>query len=337
MPPRVTKDDVKAEIKKLIGDANFASLVRDEGAYLEDFAALGELMADEARCRKHLATLNGRITKKLLADEVVRSQLFKPSLSDRIAGRKEDMKALESLNLKGNKYGEVKHFGLLSGFFSGWEATWGFNSVQGSLPAKAPTLTRFVDPKSFKTYLFSPGFHWKDPGVGENHGEFTHRIQWYIALQEQIETPFLRKTPLQVFQFFADDRCSGKEGLDAKTIWDKVFDRGRGDFRSPETLHAWLKDPQQASDTQFSVLAQLVAGRALKRAREYKTFKDPKTGPDLDFYGRKLEKTKAPLLAAEGPIDRKTGQKFETIVWKDTSSSYHKVKWTDDEIRPDLA
>lgn len=174
----------------------------------------------------------------------------------------------------------VKHRGLLSGFLKMWETKHGFNAAQelqtlGKPPVPAntvPTLTMVVNSTTFRTHLFALGYHWKDPGVGVQHGEFTHRIQWYIAIQANNNNRLLlHRRPIEIFKMCADNLCLGVGKEANKTVWDAIFDRlgdTTTDFRSPERMHTWFNDTNQQNDKNVGILAQLIRGRTLKRVNK---------------------------------------------------------------------
>jgi hypothetical protein len=307
--PLLDTDQIKAEIKLIVGQDKLDQLQANHAGYLEDFCGLGVLMTDAETCYKALTVLNSLLVNRLSKTTI----------------------PLKKSKLEKTEEGEVKHFGLLSNFFKAWEATWGFNAAQNlpmvpqnpKVPAHTvPTLTGFVSIDKFRTHLFAPGYHWKDPGVGVNHGEFTHRIQWYIATQVNVWNPFLRKTPLEIFKMFANDLCRGVgENVD-KTVWDVVFDRllAKTDFRTPEVLHAWFKQPGQQKDKNVGVLAQLIAGRSLKREHQ-------------NFNLNKLNQKQA-----DEQIDIKAKDAQSDIVWY-TTRDFHpkslenpKVLWEKSDL-----
>jgi hypothetical protein len=87
-----------------------------------------------------------------------------------------------------------KFHGVLQKVLLRKENQHGFNGMDGTtLPpelvgtaerGKTPTLTGFYHPESFLKHLIAQGYHFKDPGAGIAHGEFTHRIQWWIVISE---------------------------------------------------------------------------------------------------------------------------------------------------------
>lgn len=297
--PLVDANQIKDEIKLVLGQNKFTQLETNHADYLDDFCALGVLMTDAERCYEALTVLNSLLLKRL-------SKTILPVKKPFFGG---------SPQLPKTDDGEVKHHGLLSGFFKTWEASWGFNAAQNlqmlplapQVPGNTvPTLTGFVTIDKFRSHLFAPGYHWKDPGVGVNHGEFTHRIQWYIAIQVHVWKPFFKKTPLEVFKMFGNDACKGIPPNADKTVWDVVFDRltAKTDFRTPEFMHAWFKEPAQQKDTHVGVLSQLIAGRAVKRENQ-------------NFTGQKLINKQA-----DGQIDIKANDAQSDIVWY-TTKDFH--------------
>lgn len=94
--------------------------------------------------------------------------------------------------------------------------------------------------------LLAAGRIWKDPGIDPDHGEHTHRMQWYIVTSQK-----LVKEPRAFLAALAEHR--GDRPL--SSLWDCLFDRvtetplegsqvfcanGPDDFRCPEHLHLHL-------------------------------------------------------------------------------------------------
>jgi hypothetical protein len=188
---------------------------------------------------------------------------------------------------EGKVFAIHKHHKVMTSFFAQYEAKAGFNtgmlpdSLQtGELPAQLPnspaTLTAFVNPTQFRKYLFQYGYHWKDAGVGWNHGEFTHRIHWYIVLEHLKKNPnWLEHKPIDLFRACALPQWRHTKDPN-QGVWDDIFDdlSSKDTFRSPETLHGYLKlaaDPAHPDHEAIWFLAQLVLGRAAKRLKEKKT------------------------------------------------------------------
>jgi len=92
---KVDESKVENEIKAIVGNTNFGRLKAEQPEFLEGFRRLGVLMTDADTCYKALSVLNDLLLEKLshTTIEVTKSRL--PTVND----------------------GEVKHYGLLSGFF----------------------------------------------------------------------------------------------------------------------------------------------------------------------------------------------------------------------------
>lgn len=97
-----------------------------------------------------------------------------------------------------------KFYGVLQRVLLKKENKHGFNGSDGAklppelaahaVPGQVPTLTGFFHPESFLKLLVGQGIHFKDPGAGNNHGEFTHRIQWWVVVSEyECKGPYATK------------------------------------------------------------------------------------------------------------------------------------------------
>ncbi len=104
----------------------------------------------------------------------------------------------------------------------------------GFSPAR-PVLVGFASADDFKA-LTSAGQHFHDVGAGRMHGEFTHRIQWFIAMSAVthggFDAPALPFThsPRELYAAAMDEAYA----VDATSVtgraymWDWVFDRIAG-------------------------------------------------------------------------------------------------------------
>lgn len=178
-----------------------------------------------------------------------------------------------------------KHHKVLSGFLTDFEAAQGFNEGAYSFesknktgakvtltttPGRAVTLPGAVDADVFRQNLLEKARHFKDPGVGSLHGEFTHRIQWYIVCEYARLTKQLQHTPADIFKACARPGfCNDQVNI---SVWDLVFEgSGAADFRSPEKLTEYFlrvsrEDHPRHKELWF--LAALIEGRYAKREIE---------------------------------------------------------------------
>ncbi|MCB1036610.1 MAG: hypothetical protein KDD47_22485, partial [Acidobacteria bacterium] len=145
---------------------------------------------------------------------------------------------------------ETTYSHLLSDELSRVEKQEGFSFNVGLLtPNKAQLYVSVVSPGDFRAQLRS-GYHWKDPGVPGAHGEFTHRIQWYILARSGV---FPRGTLVRLFKAagrpeWVADVDPPVNGADEIDLWQILCDRDRygganpivpkadsaADFRCPE-------------------------------------------------------------------------------------------------------
>jgi Family of unknown function (DUF5636) len=126
----------------------------------------------------------------------------------------------------------------------------GFNTFQCVGGERVQTYVAFLNADSFRAQL-KLGHHWKDPGVPGNHGEYTHRLQWYLlanALKDVVKEPV--KQFMRIGGVIDPNKENAPSGL-----WDALFDRNDGegstkfkvqgnvtDCRSPESLTKFIVD-----------------------------------------------------------------------------------------------
>jgi len=160
----------------------------------------------------------------------------------------------------GNKK-DVDYSRLLSGALNDFEKNHGF-LVTGD---KVPNYVGFVFGNVFKEALRRK-HHWKDVGAGASHGEYTHRLQWYILIHANILQSVARYNEATLFQSI-EPWQKGETNL-----WTFLFDLladsesiagDKLDFRSPENLNLWLVD--DARDDFCPVLRSFLVARKKKR------------------------------------------------------------------------
>ncbi len=124
-----------------------------------------------------------------------------------------------------------------------------------------------LHPMKFFGNLISQGFahniksrHLAVDYVGGDHGEYTHRIQWYC-----IST---KAEDLQLDCRSRDDKKTGGLFERSGPVWVKVFDRTEesdvNDFRRPERLNLFLGVPTDDSKRRWPLLTGFLSSRKEK-------------------------------------------------------------------------
>lgn len=179
-----------------------------------------------------------------------------------------------------------KHYKVLSGFLTEYENARGFNEgtvnfdPQPNNPGvtvsashgKHARLPGIVDRAVFRASLQSRGRHFKDPSVSPMHGEYTHRIQWYMVSEFMKSSANFGYTPLQLFTATAAPKwCVGGQEVGGSGVWDYLFEGSpnNNDFRKAETTNEFLllaSAPTNVAHADIWFLAELAMGRYAKRA-----------------------------------------------------------------------
>lgn len=155
-------------------------------------------------------------------------------------------------------------------------------------PQEVPVLTGVVSAETFLN-IIDQGRPMKDVLVSFAHGEYTHRIQWYIiTLDYEQNRSAYHKTPLELYRYTYElGPCEPRAYL-RENMWACLFDRPEKDdpsdkpvkdtrssrnddahshFSCPEYLHAYLVDPMRSRPLLPS-LHKVVKYRHDKRVRE---------------------------------------------------------------------
>jgi hypothetical protein len=150
------------------------------------------------------------------------------------------------------------------------EATHHFNT-QGDERRRVPIYSGIVSAEVFRGQLRNK-LHWKDPTVPGNHGEYTHRIQWYLicaGLRGCIGDPAglfqeLGRHAWKDPKFgLWDPICDRNGGEAAPVPWGIGDSGGLTDFRSPETLTKYLMSDHAAG--LYPYLSAFIRARMAKR------------------------------------------------------------------------
>jgi hypothetical protein len=241
-----------------------------------DFCQIGALLSDEQRCMDHLAELSKQMASRLVAG--LSSGRFDGG-NARLAQLGRLQHRLTPDEVKKAAASDApprpKFYSVLREVLENNERRWGFTTP--TRPASdATVLSGFVHPQSFETLLLEQARHWKDPGASIDHGEYTHRLQWWIVCREcDVGGPYsLKGRPVDRFKVLpqyktaswrgAQLRAVGMEEETAQSIpslasvytnrsmWDFLFDAvpandsmaattpASDSFRSPQYMNLFL-------------------------------------------------------------------------------------------------
>lgn len=131
-------------------------------------------------------------------------------------------------------------FKILSGFMYEW-------ARENDFKQRAKLLGGVEARPFFKMLLTRSIFKDCAVNVGEEHGAWSHAIQWYCVFEHHKQTGFLVHTPMETYQEFGDP---SQQRTEHGNMWEKIFDQAFGDdFTSPEHLM------RSAEDDVFTVAA----------------------------------------------------------------------------------
>lgn len=165
---------------------------------------------------------------------------------------------------------------LLSEELTAVEALEGFD-FHNANARKAQYYVSVITPDDFRAQL-RLGRHWKDPGVPGSHGEFTHRIQWYLVCRSGILGAVGRA--VEIFRILGIAGIPLNPAVNGATetdLWQLVCDRDRFggaqniapkaasilDFRCPEHFNEYLTN--RISYAHYPLLRSFLVARAQKR------------------------------------------------------------------------
>jgi Family of unknown function (DUF5636) len=156
---------------------------------------------------------------------------------------------------------------LLSGSLDEFERQHGFVVVGERLP----NYVGFIGGTVFAEAL-SQGYHWKDIGAEEVHGEYTHRLQWYLVISAGVIKTVSSNQEVTVYKSIAGWQIVRK----SKYLWTRLFDLNswdtaingdKEDFRCPENLNGWLTGTEAPEFC--PVLRSFLRARMAKRAATF--------------------------------------------------------------------
>jgi Family of unknown function (DUF5636) len=184
--PYFAQDKLKEGKSKFKGtfekNAEGLDVYQGTSSLFYDLCQIGALLTDIDRCNLHLKALDELMVKELLILVKGDAQNLRPQHTTQQRSKESDPVNLKLLSSK-EKWlatNPPKFYGVLKRILWNHETKWGFNKEVN----ETPTLSGFVHPTSFNELLLKQARHWKDPGASINHGEYTHRLQWWIICSE---------------------------------------------------------------------------------------------------------------------------------------------------------
>lgn len=291
-------EEVKTELKRLFSDKFVTS------PYFNIYCYIGAYLSSADNCQRQLKQLNDEMQKILdhrLADIRVRivkevgGTIAHDALNDllgTLAGVRQNRfgapldspKALPLAKLAKELFSK-----LLSDVLGRWEHETGFDVDHSwGVGARRPVDILIGNPKSLFNQQLESGRPFKDLGAGPQHGEFTHRIQWYLAGNSLAGTK-VGDVYKDIKRWISRDQLlSHKDNLSSPTLfsatgghkrylWEYLFDRDgepanattvaflakQGDFRGPSNLANYLRE--SPNDSTYPLLAWCMRDRFNKR------------------------------------------------------------------------
>lgn len=262
---------------------------------LLNFAKIGSMLSSENQCIAYLAKLNDDLiayAKQInVFDKMVKNGDGPPTQLAPVSNLKGAPQSVSVAFGIDQRYPVAmvlerhEHFKVMSGFLNNFETKHGFNGGNGTevmnkleVPyneGQAVKVPGFLPGPDFRSLLISRARHFKDPGTSAMHGEFTHRLQWYIICESAIKADTYTATPTAMFQACAAPHwCVGGNPKASMGVWDFLFEGGvpgTSDFRKAETFNEYLilaSDKAHQYHSQLWFLSDLAMGRYAKRVFE---------------------------------------------------------------------
>ncbi|WP_260961037.1 LirA/MavJ family T4SS effector [Pseudomonas citri] len=336
-------EEVKTELEQLFSDKFAAS------PYFDMYCQIGAYLSSADNCQRELQRLNDEmqvILEHRLADIRVRivkevgGTIAQEALADLFGtlagvrtnrfGTSLDAPQVSSLS----KLAKELFSKLLSDVLGRWEHDNGFDVDHSwMLGGRRPADILIGNPKSLFNLQLESGRPFKDLGAGAQHGEFTHRIQWYLVgnalegfkagdLYKDIKRWISRGKLLSHQASLSSPTLFSTEEGHKRYLWEYLFDRDgepsnaisvaflarQGDFRGPSNLAAYLREPPH--EAAFPLLTWCMRDRYTKRLHQafdaaYMLKKAPKNSQLKELAkifesGAQTEQDMAKMLA---PID----------------------------------
>jgi len=256
--------------------AEFDGLGQD-GQALENFATVGSLLSKPdivVPALKSLAARMMTLAMSRLDVAIEESEMLKragPGLQPKHTGARKKYDA--------ERVGADPFRGLLKEVLKAYEVDCMYQSHKQDSSFHPTYLVGLLTPDKFLDQV-GDGVQWKDVGATPDHGEFSHRLQWYVVAESGL---FSKNAVGSVYRAIGACRTLAKKAdrLNQWTLWSRLCDRGPGassggvnvvegnnDCRSPENISLLIRNGD------FGLLSLAIKARFNKRAVE-----DPDRAP----------------------------------------------------------
>lgn len=291
-------EEVKTELELLFSEKLAAS------PHFDTYCQIGAYLSSADNCERELKKLNDEmqiILNHRLADIRVRivkevgGTIAQDALVDllgTLAGVRQNRfeKKLDSVETSPLfKLAKELFSKLLTDVLGRWENDNGFDVDHAwGLGARRPADILIGNPKSDFNKQLESGRPFKDLGAGPQHGEFTHRIQWYLVgnalkginagdVYKDVKRWISRGKLLSHGERSSNPQTFSTDNGYKRYLWEYLFDRDgepsnattvaflakAGDFRGPSNLSGHLRE--SPSDCAYPLLAWCIRDRFLKR------------------------------------------------------------------------
>lgn len=259
-----TKEQMLEEFKLKYGESEWESKKLGEKKYLNDLAIIGSFLHPEnslfCEALQALDDAMIKVFEERTLTTFNKGTKVQKSFSDFSHGRavKHTTKiASPTGEITDTKDDATKH--LLSIVLARFEKSQGFVDVDEQT-GKCVCFYNGLPGDEFGASIKS--MHMAKDYVGDEHGAFTHRIQWYLA------GIMRKKLALQSTGMNTLFSLSGR-------TWGLVFDRNAGpkvallkdDFRRPELMNPWIANNPRYGNYGWPVLSAFLKSRMNRMSR----------------------------------------------------------------------
>ena len=296
----LTKQQVLADLRQ-----HFAEIFSDPAyrPYLDDCAAIGAFLSGKQAVEPFLKELEERLARRLFQrlgyNATARGKELQTGRREyyekQARGQFGDwQKRLVARNAGKPVERDAAYSKLLTEELGVIETQAGFKLYQDDTGHQKAEMIMPLKAEKFRAQL-RDARPFKDPTIGPDHGEYTHRVQWALIVIAGI----LQNPVVKVYQSIGEVSWTVTANFG---LWDALVDRqpvgapglpqpfpfyksDEHDFRTPEALLTWLCQPQQQASY------PLIAGflRARKEKRKHVVDNDGRANPLVaNYMARKL-------------------------------------------------